>query len=191
MAEHGRSVNNPYSNVAMKESRQNRTSVLATRGTSRSQSRPFGPISPGRPGALVPGRRQRPSAPGRRLLLPGLALPDSVPALGGNIHCPAERQPDCAHRLACTNGLLGRAAAQFLENEIAREHPPIGFAELVGDGQPEFTQSHRINARRESRHTAHGHPNTTGFTITSAPLRECPGTNKTPRTLSKERRGVS
>jgi len=69
-------------------------------------------------------------------------LPDAIPALGRDIRCAAEREPDGTHGLAGPDRLLGRAAADLLENEVSREHTPVGVPVLVGDGQPEFAQSH-------------------------------------------------
>lgn len=69
-------------------------------------------------------------------------LADSVPAGGRDIRRPAQREPDRADRYPAGNTLFGGDATYLLEHEVAREHLAVGFPELVGYRQSEFTQSH-------------------------------------------------
>jgi hypothetical protein len=153
----------------MKDSTQNRTSVLATRGYLRRRLVTVQPVrrdelvikcAVGRacprrehPRPLDRGQTFRAGANGgsgpqgrrrqsTRLAPLGLALAHAVPTLGWDIRGSAERQPDGTHGLASLDGLLRRATAHFLEHEIAREHAAVRLPVFVGDGQPEFAQSH-------------------------------------------------
>jgi hypothetical protein len=153
VAEHGQTVNNSYSNVAMKEHTQNRTHVLATRGEvcpRTERPRPRGEAESSDPRRIcaagsIPWAHRRRRGGGAQLAqlsLLRLALADAVPAIGRNIRRPAQRKPDPTYWLAGPDGLLGRAAADLLEHQVAREHAAVRLPVLVGDGQPEFAQSH-------------------------------------------------
>lgn len=66
------------------------------------------------------------------------ALSDAVPALARDVGCLAQGDPDRACGYAGADRLLCRKATHIAENEVAREHPAVGFAEFDLNGPPEF-----------------------------------------------------
>jgi len=98
----------------------------------------------------LPGRTGRRRGGGARN-----NLPNAVPALGRDIRCAAEREPDGTHGLAGLDRLLGRAAADLFEDEVSREHTAVRVPVLIRDGQPEFTQSHRLKLGENRRQEEH------------------------------------
>jgi hypothetical protein len=89
-------------------------------------------FTPKRPGAnMTHGGQNNDGALG---LLLGLADADAIPALGRNIHRPAECEPDSSRGLAGLECLLGCATSDLFDHEIASEHTAVRFPELIGDG---------------------------------------------------------
>jgi len=72
----------------------------------------------------------------------GLPLTHAVPALGRNIGGLAEREPHLPNVVATGERLLCRVPPERTQHEIAREHPPITLAELIGNGRSKLTQTH-------------------------------------------------
>jgi hypothetical protein len=52
----------------------------------------------------------------------------------------AERDPHLARRQTRGDGLVGRAAAEFAEDEVGQQRLTVGAAELVGDGALELAE---------------------------------------------------
>jgi hypothetical protein len=68
----------------------------------------------------------------------------AVPAALRDIRFDAEREPDLAGGGPAGQRLVGRASERG-QHEVAREHPPVGVAELVTQRLTEFTQPHALN----------------------------------------------
>ena len=76
-----------------------------------------------------------------RYSLLGLALTDAVPPVRRHVGGLAEGEPDLASGEARLDRLVGSDATEGIEYYIASEHSAIR-PELVGDRNPEFTQTH-------------------------------------------------
>ena len=89
-----------------------------------------------------------------RNLLLRFALTYAVPAFPRHILGSTQSEPDLASRDSIANGLLGREPSDVAKHEIPSEYPAVRFTELVGDGQPEFAQSHgsTLNDERPGFH---------------------------------------
>ena len=61
--------------------------------------------------------------------------------MGGDILDLAERKPDLAGGKTGGNSLVSSHAAEGIEDNVTREDSAVR-AELVRDGDPEFTQTH-------------------------------------------------
>jgi hypothetical protein len=70
-------------------------------------------------------------------------LPDAIPALGWDIHCPTQRDPHLTHRNTRLDRVIGGLTTDLLENEVTREHTTVRVPELIGNGQSEFAQTHK------------------------------------------------
>lgn len=68
----------------------------------------------------------------------------AVPTVFGDIRLDAEGKPDVAGRSAAGEGLVRGTTAEWGQHQVAREHPPIGVAELVFQGLSKLTQSHDL-----------------------------------------------
>src|SRR5690554_6718244 len=67
---------------------------------------------------------------------------DAVPPVLGHVGCLAQGNPDVARGSALAERDLAGDAAELGQHQVVHEHPAIGLAELLADGDPELTQAH-------------------------------------------------
>lgn len=72
----------------------------------------------------------------------GFPLSDTETTFGRNILHITECKPDGSRWHAGLDGLLGCQPPDRAEHQVMREHAAIGFAEFIGDRQPELAQTH-------------------------------------------------
>src|SRR5205085_3147385 len=76
-------------------------------------------------------------------LADGGATP-AVPALARDAGGLAQRRPDLAGTQPGGDGLLGRAAAELVDDELPDECAPVRVPELLGDGELELAPTHSV-----------------------------------------------